>query len=281
MNTDFNRSFWRLCASPRVVTALWGMIFSAISLAHAPAAAAAVAPSAQCLNDLHSFDATLQKDGYWLGGSDYGEGFPVYGYGYSYGVHFAGAGGYSRARPGYEVRTLLAAARILAQHSQQIPCESVLGAARDGYTTYVAELRSGKVPPAGVSAWRRQQIETAVPVTGNGVAYHSDQLIGASVISAQDESLGRVDDVVMSPQTGKIAYLVISHGGLLGIDESYTPVPWQDFESASGSNLLILRVTKSAMESAPQISKDRPADFAVGREKMQQYWAAHTSVAGN
>jgi sporulation protein YlmC with PRC-barrel domain len=137
------------------------------------------------------------------------------------------------------------------------------------------------VPPADVSGWRRQQIEAAVPVTGNQVAYRSDQLIGASVINAQDESLGSVDDIVMSPQTGRIAYLVISHGGFLGIDESYTPVPWQDFESASGTNLLILRVTKSALETAPQISKDRPADFAAMNEKMKQYWAAHTPVAKN
>jgi len=281
MNADFSRSPWGIGASRRVVAALCGMMVSTTLLPHSAAAGAATAPAKQCLSDLHSFDATLQKDGYWLGGSGYGDGFPVYGYMYGYGMHFADTGAYSRARPGYEVRTLLAAARVLAEHGQQIPCESVLSAARDGYTTYAAELRSGKVPPADVSSWRRQQIETAVPVMGNGVAYRSDQLIGASVINGQGESLGSVDDIVMSPQTGKIAYLVISHGGLLGIDESHTPVPWQDFESASGATLLILRVTKSAMETAPQISKDRPADFAVMSEKMKQYWAAHTPVAKN
>jgi sporulation protein YlmC with PRC-barrel domain len=243
-----------------------------------------VVPSQQCLNDLQAFDVNLHKDGYWLDGTGYGNGIPVYGYGYSYGDRYADDGRYSRARPGYEVRTLIAAARILAQHGQQASCESVLGAARDGYATYYAELRSGKVPPADVSGWRRQQIEMALPVAQTGLAYRSDQLIGASVINVQDESLGSVDDIVMSPQTGKIAYLVVSHGGLFGIDASYTPVPWQDFKSASGANLLILGATKTAFDAAPQVRKnqvDRPGDFATRSLKVDKYWSTKIPVAKN
>ena len=49
------------------------------------------------------------------------------------------------ARPGYELRTMIASARILAQN--------------------------GQVPAADVSSWRRQQIETAVAVTSSNFAY--------------------------------------------------------------------------------------------------------------
>jgi len=66
-----------------------------------------------------------------------------------------------------------------------------------------ASRRQGS--PADVTGWRRQQIETAVPVADDNVAYRSDQLIGASIVNVQDESLGSVDDIVMNPQTGKIA----------------------------------------------------------------------------
>ena len=37
----------------------------------------------------------------------------------------------------------------------------------------------------------------------------SDELLGDPLRSLQDIALGTVDDLVMSPKTGKIAYLVI------------------------------------------------------------------------
>ncbi|MBC7470182.1 MAG: PRC-barrel domain-containing protein, partial [Ramlibacter sp.] len=189
-----------------------------VSLAFgSPAALAQVAtkPAQKCVSDLTAFDSRLQKDGYWLHGSGYGYGYPMYGYGYSYGGERLAASstpkgsGYWRARPGYEVRTLLASANILAQRGDQQGCESLLGSARDIYSTYAADLRSGKVPPVDMSAWRRQQIATAVTVTDSDMTFRSDQLVGTGVVNARGEDLGSVDDIVMDPQSGKIGYLVI------------------------------------------------------------------------
>jgi len=245
------------------------------------AATTAARPAEQCLTDLRALDSVQQKDGYWLDGGGYGYGYPVYGYGYSYGTRYAESNRYQRARPGYEVRTMIAAARILGQNGQQVACENVLSAARDAYTAYVAELRNGQIPPASASTWRREQIETAVPVTGANLVYRSDELIGASIVNGRDDSLGSVEDIIMSPQTGKIAYLVVSHGGLWGMDETYTPVPWSDFKSAVTTNLLILPVQKSTLDAAPQFGKDkigRPGEFATQSQAVDSYWSAHPPV---
>jgi sporulation protein YlmC with PRC-barrel domain len=239
-------------------------------------------PAQQCLTDLKALDSVQQKDGYWLDGGGYGYGYPVYGYGYRYGSHDAESNRYQRGRPGYEVRTMIAAARILGQKGEQVACENVLSAARDAYTEYVAELRKGQVPPASASTWRREQIETAVPVTGENLVYRSDELIGASIVNGRDDTLGSVEDIIMSPQTGKIAYLVVSHGGLWGIDATYTPVPWSDFKSAVTTNLLVLQVQKSTLDAAPQYSEDkigRPGEFATQSQAVDSYWSAHPPVA--
>ena len=126
----------------------------------------AVKPAEQCLSDLRAFDSKMEKDGYRLGGSGYGYGYPMYGFGYGYGYpRSAGleptATGYRDVRPGYEVRTLVAAANILARHGQQQACEDVLATTRDTYKLYVADMQSGKLPMVNMPSWQEQQIAAA------------------------------------------------------------------------------------------------------------------------
>jgi hypothetical protein len=102
-----------------VKAAMWTLCGCMALGAPSIAVPAPVSPAQQCLTDLAAFDATMNKDGYWIDGEGHGYGYPVYGYGFSYMGRSAELSGYGRARPGYEVRTLLASARILAQRGAQ------------------------------------------------------------------------------------------------------------------------------------------------------------------
>jgi sporulation protein YlmC with PRC-barrel domain len=249
-------------------------------------------PAEKCLNDLRALDIQMGKDGYWLGGSGYGYGYPIGAYGYEngapMGVHPAAATamGYQTARPGYEVRILVASAAILARHGEQQECENVLATSRDIYKIYAADLRSGKMPPmADVLGWRQQQVASAIPVTSKSTSFRSDELLGTDVRTPRDDALGSVEDLVMSPQTGEIAYLVVSWGGIFGFDEKYVPVPWADFKITPGESLLVLDTTTATMNAAPQVSKDQftaAGHFEQESQKVDAYWKAHlTTITGS
>jgi sporulation protein YlmC with PRC-barrel domain len=243
-------------------------------------------PAQQCLTDLNAFQAQMHKDGYWRGGSGYGYGYPMHGYSYdpvrpapamSSSAATAGAT-YWRARPGYDIRTLLAAAQILAERGQQASCEALLVETRATYGRYAAALRSGHVPGDSAMDWRQAQLAAAQPVASQDVSYRSDQLIGTEVLNPKGDTLGSVDDLVFSPLTGKIAYLVIGRGGLFGINEKYVPVPWADFKATAGAKLLVLDTTKAIMAAAPRVKEDRFSaadDFDNQSKLVDAYWVAH------
>lgn len=280
-----------------------------------------IKPAAKCLSDLRVFNSQMQKDGYWLGSSGYGYGYPMMsgygGFGYGYGLPMGGnrpveagmgdhpstarmadagaeggkidhpvatAAGYHNARPGYDIRILVASANILARRGQLQACEDVLATTRDIYKVYVADMQSGRVPMADGTRWREQQIAAAKAVTDKDTSFRSEELIGIEVRDPKAEALGSVDDIVMSPTTGKIAYLVIARGGIFGIGEKYVPVPWSDFKVTPTVNLLVLDTTKSAMAAAPEVNYEEFAThghFNQESQKVDAYWKTHVSTISN
>ena len=255
----------------------------------APAAGTQVAsahPAEKCLGDVRAFSSKMSKEGYWLGGSGYGYGYPMGGYGYGYGMPMGSmpagnAAGYGSARPGYEIRTLVASATVLAQMGQEQECQTVLATSRTIYTRYEADLRARGIRSADMPGWRQRQIAAAVPVIGADASFRSDQLLDTDVVSPGDETLGSVHDLVLDPRTGKIAYLILSRGGLFGIDASYVPVPWGAIKAAPNASLLVLDTTKAAMRAAPLVSDHQFSDsgqFDQESQKVDTYWGSRVKT---
>lgn len=269
--------------------------------APASTAVSAANPAATCAADVHSFNAQMDKDGYWMGASDYGYGYPISGFGYGdgyygYGDGYYGVGygdglknglpskdtsDYRNARPGYEIRILLASANILAANGQQQGCEAILDTSRAIYKLYVTEMQNRGVRPAGQPGWQQKEITAARPVTAEHTAFRSDELLDTAVRNTHDEGLGSVEDLVSDPKTGKIAYLVVARGGVFGFDKKYVPIPWADFKVTQGFKILVLDTTKATMEAAPEVSHDEaltPHQFDQESQKVDAYWTAHLPV---
>ena len=273
-----------LCAG---LTVPFSAALTPVAAAETPAPGAKTVPAAAktsdaksaevCLTDLTAFNAQMRKDGYWMGASGYGYGYPMAGYPGS-AVGGDTGGGYWNVRPGYDVRTLVSAANILAHRGDQQTCEAILATTRDVYQGYAAAMRSGNMPIMDGPNWQKQQIAAAKPVAGSDSSFRSDQFLGTEVLNLQGETLGSVEDLVTSPQSGKIAYLVVGRGGVFGFDEKYVPVPWEDFKVTPGANLIVLDALNSSMDAAPHVNEDQfaiPGQFDQESKKVDAFWKTH------
>ena len=62
-----------------------------------------------------------------------------------------------------------------------------------------------------------------------GSIVNADNVIGVDVKNNQDESLGEVEALMLDKLTGKVAYVVLSFGGFLGMGEKLFALPWSIF----------------------------------------------------
>jgi sporulation protein YlmC with PRC-barrel domain len=132
-------------------------------------------------------------------------------------------------------------------------------------------------PGADVPAWRRQQIASARPLTSKDAPMRYEELLGTEVRNPQDELLGTVTDLVRSPQTDKITYLVIGPDKNIGIDDKNVPVPLEDFKVTPEANLLVLDASKGALDAAPRVNPFSSDGIKVQDPKVDAYWQAHLS----
>lgn len=77
-----------------------------------------------------------------------------------------------------------------------------------------------------------------------------------------NEDLGKIDDFMVHLDSGKIAYAVLSFGGILGIGNKLFAVPWPALSLDSDRRELILDVAKERLENAPGFDKDSWPDMA-------------------
>jgi len=87
-------------------------------------------------------------------------------------------------------------------------------------------------------------------------------LNGDSVRNSAGDDLGSVDDIMIDLPSGRIAYVVLSFGGVLGMGNKLFAVPWDVLRVDEDEKCLICDVDKSVLETAPGFDKDNWPDMA-------------------
>ncbi len=85
----------------------------------------------------------------------------------------------------------------------------------------------------------------------------ANTLLGNEVCNNEGESLGDIKEFMVDMATGKVAYAVLSFGGLLGLGDKLFAVPWAALTLDTFNKCFTLNVAKEALTDAPGFNKDR------------------------
>lgn len=66
------------------------------------------------------------------------------------------------------------------------------------------------------------------------------QLAGGAVLDADDNEIGRLDHLVIEVASGRIAYAVLSRGGVFGVGETLFEVPWSALRRDPAREVFVL-----------------------------------------
>ena len=93
-------------------------------------------------------------------------------------------------------------------------------------------------------------------------AFMVEKIIGSKVINLKGETLGKIENLVVDIDTGRIVYAVLESGGFLGIGDKLFPVPWESLASLPSEGIFFLNQSKEQMEKAPAFDKDNLPNMA-------------------
>ena len=85
----------------------------------------------------------------------------------------------------------------------------------------------------------------------------ANTLLGNDVYNADDEDLGDIKEFMLDMATGKVAYAVLSFGGVVGMGDKLFAVPWAALKLDTVNKRFTLNVPKAQLKDAPGFNQDR------------------------
>lgn len=156
--------------------------------------------------------------------------------------------------------TLRQAARFLMQNEREEACEELA----ETYAAMVSERRETLVDEGLMVEMGEQervdQLRAAPRASELEQPLSAGRIIDSDVRNLQNEDLGDVTDVVISPKSGGITHVLVERGGFLGLGEDIVAVPLEAMRVADNGRTFVLDITRERFEEAPKVEEGNVAD---------------------
>jgi len=117
-------------------------------------------------------------------------------------------------------------------------------------------VQSTPSPSGATDRAATQQRESAASPAKEPSILKASELIGYTVQNPEGQELGKIEELVINPKDGRIAYAALSFGGLLGVGDKLFAVPWKAMQPLPEQQSFKLNVTKEQLDNTPGFDED-------------------------
>jgi sporulation protein YlmC with PRC-barrel domain len=121
------------------------------------------------------------------------------------------------------------------------------------FTALAQDTLNPKADENGSAPQRMTQVRVE-PLKGTAKA---SDIIGMTVKNYQDEKLGKVEDLVVDVESGRIEQVILSTGGFLGMGNTLTAVPPEALHCDAADKVLQLDITQEKFNAAPKFDTSK------------------------
>lgn len=107
-------------------------------------------------------------------------------------------------------------------------------------------------------------------------------LIGTEVVNLHGEKLGKLEELMIDLDTGRVGYAVLSFGGILGFGDKLFAVPWGSLTVDQKHETIVMDAHKDLLAKAPGFDKNNWPKTPNGQwvhdvyryYRQEPYWTA-------
>jgi sporulation protein YlmC with PRC-barrel domain len=98
----------------------------------------------------------------------------------------------------------------------------------------------------------------------------ASKIIGAHVSNPNGDSLGKIKELMVDPESGQVVYAVVSFGGILGMGNKLFAIPWQALHWVRDKHQYILNMDEAVLKDAPGFDKKHWPDSSNRWDQLNE-----------
>jgi sporulation protein YlmC with PRC-barrel domain/osmotically-inducible protein OsmY len=122
-----------------------------------------------------------------------------------------------------------------------------------GQPYFVSDQQWNKSNSSTTTADTTRTTRMGQPVT-MGALTSADKLMGEEAVNTRQEKLGKIDNILVDMNNGRIVEVIVSSGGAMGVGNQLTAVPPQAFQWNSDTRTATLDTTPDTLHTSRQFS---------------------------
>lgn len=115
---------------------------------------------------------------------------------------------------------------------------------------------------AAVPSQAQQPGERETPPEPEPQVLRASRLLDKEVRVASGEPLGKLEELVLGGDDGRVQWVVVSYGGFLGLGDRLTALPWHRISLSADEAYVVTDLTRDELVRAPSFARGEWPDFA-------------------